>query len=152
MQVWKNIPISYYRSFVDVLLITVPPWAWHWLLAYWRRVPRLKTTFFFYDVVIFMNGCTLLLSNSSITICVLGWVCIRAKWPTRRELILVSLAWSNKEYSILKAIYLLTLHYNTCRAFPCDNQSSKVDTALDCLTWDMGYLLKWIKNNHCKAH
>ena len=36
------------------------------------KCPQFKTTLFFYGVVIFLNGCTLLLSNNSITICVLG--------------------------------------------------------------------------------
>ena len=47
--------------------------------------------------------------------------------------------------AILEKGLLLTLHHNTCRAFPCDSQSSKVETALDWLTWDTGYLLKCIK-------
>ena len=44
----------------------------------------------------------------------------------------------------------LTLHHNTCRAFPCDSQSSKVHTALDSLMWDMGRLLKCMQKSIIK--
>ena len=48
----------------------------------------------------------------------------------------------NRWTTDLNATQLLTLHHNTFQAFPCDVQSSKVDTALDWLTWDTAHLLK----------
>ena len=51
----------------------------------------------------------------------------------------------NACYAGYKLILSLTLHQNTYQAFPCDNQSSKVHTALDWLTWDKGHLLKSIQ-------
>ena len=53
----------------------------------------------------------------------------------------------NACYAGYKLILSLTLHQNTYQAFPCDNQSSKIHTALDWLRWDKGLLLKSIQKN-----
>ena len=56
----------------------------------------------------------------------------------------------NACYAGYKLILSLTLHQNTYQAFPCDNQSSKVHTALDWLTWEKGHLLKSIQEKNIK--